>query len=45
MNDNIDYIYRLGLSGAPGSGKSTLIESFGKMLTANNHKVAVLVSL
>ena len=31
------------MSGAPGSGKSTLIESLGKMLTEQHHKVAVLV--
>ena len=35
---------RIGLSGPPGAGKSTLIESFGKMLTGLNFKVAVLVS-
>nr|XP_045581578.1 methylmalonic aciduria type A protein, mitochondrial-like [Procambarus clarkii] len=34
--------YRLGLSGPPGAGKSTFIESFGKFLTAQGHKVAVL---
>lgn len=31
-----------GLSGPPGAGKSTFIESFGKFLTAQDHKVAVL---
>ena len=35
---------RIGLSGPPGAGKSTLIESFGKMLTGFDFKVAVLVS-
>lgn len=33
---------RLGLSGAPGVGKSTFIESFGTHLTAQGLKVAVL---
>ena len=33
---------RLGLSGAPGVGKSTFTEAFGTFLTARGHKVAVL---
>ncbi len=33
---------RLGISGAPGAGKSTFIEAFGLMLVAAGHKVAVL---
>jgi LAO/AO transport system kinase len=33
---------RLGLSGAPGVGKSTFVEAFGKYLTAHDLKVAVL---
>ena len=33
---------RLGLSGTPGVGKSTFIESFGMMLTGQGLKVAVL---
>ncbi|MBY6162436.1 methylmalonyl Co-A mutase-associated GTPase MeaB [Mameliella alba] len=33
---------RIGLSGTPGVGKSTFIESFGMMLTAQSLKVAVL---
>lgn len=33
---------RIGISGVPGVGKSTFIESFGKMLTSKGHKVAVL---
>lgn len=33
---------RLGITGVPGAGKSTIIESLGKFLTAHNHKVAVL---
>lgn len=33
---------RVGITGVPGAGKSTYIESFGTMLTENGHKVAVL---
>lgn len=33
---------RLGISGAPGVGKSTFIEALGTHLTAEGHKVAVL---
>src|SRR5262249_21169818 len=33
---------RMGISGAPGVGKSTLIEAFGGHLTEQGHKVAVL---
>jgi len=33
---------RLGISGAPGAGKSTFIEAFGTFLTGQGHKVAVL---
>ena len=33
---------RLGISGTPGVGKSTFIESFGKLLTSLNKTVAVL---
>jgi len=33
---------RLGISGVPGVGKSTFIESFGKFLTSIGKKVAVL---
>lgn len=34
--------FRIGISGAPGAGKSTFIEAFGKYLTSHGHKVAVL---
>ncbi len=34
--------FRLGVTGSPGVGKSTLIESFGQYLISKNHKVAVL---
>lgn len=33
---------RIGLSGTPGVGKSTFIESFGMMLTKQGQKIAVL---
>ncbi len=33
---------RIGITGAPGVGKSTFIEAYGKFLTASGKKVAVL---
>jgi LAO/AO transport system kinase len=33
---------RIGITGVPGVGKSTFIESFGKIITDLGHKVAVL---
>lgn len=33
---------RLGITGVPGVGKSTFIESFGMMLIEKGHKIAVL---
>jgi LAO/AO transport system kinase len=33
---------RIGISGAPGSGKSTFIETFGLRLIEQSHRVAVL---
>src|SRR6476620_5426960 len=33
---------RVGITGAPGVGKSTTIDTFGTMLTGSGHKVAVL---
>lgn len=33
---------RLGITGAPGAGKSTFIESFGTMLVDSGHRMAVL---
>lgn len=34
--------FRLGITGVPGVGKSTFIETFGLSLLENNHKLAVL---
>jgi LAO/AO transport system kinase len=33
---------RIGISGAPGVGKSTLIEAFGALITGEGHRLAVL---
>lgn len=33
---------RIGITGTPGAGKSTFIETFGCFLTDNGHKVAVM---
>src|SRR5437868_3244359 len=33
---------RVGITGSPGVGKSTMIDSFGSYLTQKSHKVAVL---
>ena len=33
---------RIGITGVPGAGKSTFIEAFGKYLTSEGHKLAVL---
>jgi LAO/AO transport system kinase len=35
-------VHRVGISGAPGVGKSTFIESLGTRLTGGGHRVAVL---
>ncbi len=34
--------FRIGITGVPGVGKSTFIESFGKYLIERGHKVAIL---
>ncbi|MBX7095820.1 MAG: methylmalonyl Co-A mutase-associated GTPase MeaB [Flavobacteriales bacterium] len=34
--------FRLGITGVPGAGKSTFIEAFGKHLTEQGNKIAVL---
>ena len=36
------HCYRIGISGPPGVGKSTFIESFGQKLIAQGQKIAVL---
>ncbi|MGE0091708.1 MAG: methylmalonyl Co-A mutase-associated GTPase MeaB [Bacteroidales bacterium] len=33
---------RIGITGVPGAGKSTFIESFGSLITNKGHKLAVL---
>ena len=33
---------RIGITGVPGSGKSTFVEAMGKYLTSKGHKLAVL---
>ena len=33
---------RLGITGTPGAGKSTLIEAFGRHVIAQGHRIAVL---
>ncbi|KAE8630237.1 hypothetical protein XENTR_v10000746 [Xenopus tropicalis] len=42
LNSGEPLAFRVGLSGPPGAGKSTFIEFFGKTLTDEGHKVAVL---
>ena len=34
--------HRIGITGVPGVGKSTLIDAFGSQLTSRGHRVAVL---
>lgn len=34
--------FRIGITGVPGAGKSTFIDTFGAILTQKGHKVAVL---
>ncbi|MDR3227517.1 MAG: methylmalonyl Co-A mutase-associated GTPase MeaB [Prevotellaceae bacterium] len=33
---------RIGITGVPGAGKSTFIETFGRLLTSQGHRLAVL---
>jgi LAO/AO transport system kinase len=37
-----DHTIRIGITGSPGVGKSTFIESFGLYLLSKNHRLAVL---
>ncbi|KAJ3247658.1 hypothetical protein HDU78_003464, partial [Chytriomyces hyalinus] len=39
---NVKDSFRIGLSGAPGVGKSSFIETFGMFLIGKGHRVAVL---
>ena len=41
-HDSSDNAVRLGVTGAPGVGKSTFIEALGRRLIAQGHRVAVL---
>ncbi len=42
LNASAGRAHRVGITGAPGVGKSTLIDQLGSLLTANGHRVAVL---
>ena len=42
LQPHVGASFRIGISGAPGAGKSTFIEALGLFLTARGHKVAVL---
>lgn len=42
LMDRTGYSIRIGITGVPGVGKSTFIETLGKMLIRNNRKIAVL---
>ncbi len=42
LNGAAGRAHRVGITGVPGAGKSTLIDALGSQLTARGHKVAVL---
>jgi len=42
LNASAGKAHRIGITGVPGVGKSTLIDRLGSYLTAKGHKVAVL---
>ncbi len=42
LNDAAGRSHRIGITGVPGAGKSTLIDALGSLLTARGHRVAVL---
>jgi|TARA_B100000959_G_C14975293_1_gene621316 LAO/AO transport system kinase len=42
LSSNAGSAHRVGITGVPGVGKSTFIETLGKTLTTNGHRVAVL---
>jgi len=42
ISDNVGNSIRLGITGSPGAGKSTFIDTLGSSLIEDGHKVAVL---
>jgi len=42
LHPHVGRSFRIGVSGAPGAGKSTFIEALGLFLIARGHRVAVL---
>ena len=42
LNGAAGRAHRIGITGVPGAGKSTLIDAFGSLLTGKGHRVAVL---
>lgn len=42
LNEAAGRSHRIGITGVPGVGKSTLIDQLGSLLTAQGHRVAVL---
>jgi LAO/AO transport system kinase len=42
LQPHTGHSFRIGISGAPGAGKSTFIERFGLFLVERGHRVAVL---
>ncbi|KAK4014426.1 hypothetical protein OUZ56_026949 [Daphnia magna] len=42
QEENKSFNFRIGLSGPPGAGKSTFLETLGKYLTSQGDKIAVL---
>ena len=42
LNEAAGRSHRVGITGVPGVGKSTLIDALGSFLTAHGHRVAVL---
>ncbi|MBI4724764.1 MAG: methylmalonyl Co-A mutase-associated GTPase MeaB [Rhodomicrobium sp.] len=42
LNEASGSSHRVGITGVPGVGKSTLVDSLGSLLTARGHRVAVL---
>ncbi len=42
LSQNLGHAYRVGFTGPPGAGKSSLVTAFTKLLRANGKKVGVL---